>query len=101
VQTTTRDRILAHAEKNCAGRFESLDVRFRGALCYIDAYLEASTYPTHLVRLRFFGDENQWTLAFFTYSHERYEVTFFPDGEDHGTPEAALDVGSVYLSDLR
>jgi hypothetical protein len=27
---------------------------FRGALCYIDAYLEGATHPTHLVRLRFF-----------------------------------------------
>lgn len=97
LQAKTRARILAYSEKSYAGQYTRLDVRFRGALCYVDAYLGSSPEPTHLVRLRFFGDEHRWTLAFFTYSHERYEPTYFPDGDDHGTPEDALDVGAVYL----
>ncbi len=32
-----------------------------------------------------------------TYSHERYEPSFFASGEQHGTPEEGLDVGAVYL----
>ncbi|HEY3351715.1 MAG TPA: hypothetical protein VGQ83_00575 [Polyangia bacterium] len=32
-----------------------------------------------------------------TYSHEKYEPTFFASGELVGTPEEGLDVGAVYL----
>jgi hypothetical protein len=38
-----------------------------------------------------------WTVAFYTYSHERYEATYFPNGEVHGTPEEAFDLGAIYL----
>lgn len=121
VQERTRQRILAHAEKNYAGKFASLDVRFRGALCYIDAYTEPFVppgyrprkgeesrqekierlrrTPLHLCRLRYFGDEDRWTLAFFTYSNEKYSPCVFDSGDDHGTPEEGFDVGAVYLSD--
>jgi hypothetical protein len=92
-----RARIVAYAAKKYAGKYDRLAVRFHGALCYIDAYREGSTFPVHLVRLRYFGSEDRWTLAFYTYSHERYEPCSFPDGSFHGTPEDALDVGSVYL----
>ena len=37
-------------------------------------------------------------MAFFTYSHERYEPCFFPSGKQFGTPEEAFDVGAVYLT---
>jgi hypothetical protein len=118
VQEATRARILAHAEKRYAGKYTRLDVRFKAALCYIDAYTEpdahANTWkvtgetrhqfvermrntPTHLCRLRHFGPD-RWSVAFFTYSHERYEPTFFASGEAIGTPEEGLDVGAVYLT---
>jgi hypothetical protein len=48
--------------------------------------------PTRLCRLRYFGPD-RWSVAFFTYSHERYEPTFFASGEQFGTPEERLDVG--------
>jgi len=121
VQERTRQRILAHAEKNYAGKFNRIDVRFRGALCYIDAYVEPDlpqdfdeklfgktreqrleemrTFPLHLCRLRYFNDEEKWTLAFYTYSHDRYEPSVFDNGTFHGTPEEAFDVGAVYLED--
>ena len=99
VQQRTRERILAHAAKQYAGQYERLDIRFRGAFCYVDAYKDGSEFPIHLVRLRFNGDEERWTVAFFTYSHEQYEPTFFADGNDRGTPEAAFDIGAVYLAD--
>lgn len=119
VKTRTRDRILAHATKYYAGKFTRIEVRFRGALCYVDAFEEPRVgdgfpppgwpesreqaiermrnVPTHLVRLRYFGNEDRWTLAFFTYSREVYEPCVFPSGSDHGTPEEAFDVGAVYL----
>ena len=119
LKETTRQRILAHAAKNYAGRYARIDVRFKGALCYIDAYTEPDATgtvwkvtgetkeqylerlrntPLHLCRLRHFGPD-RWSIAFYTYSHERYEPSFFGSGEDTGTPEEGLDVGAVYLTE--
>jgi hypothetical protein len=40
VRQETERRIRAYAEKRYAGAFSRLDIRFHGALCYIDAYVE-------------------------------------------------------------
>ncbi len=40
VQERTRNRILAYAEKHYAGKYTHIEVRFRGQLCYFDAYRE-------------------------------------------------------------
>ena len=121
VQQRIVTRILDHAKKNYAGNYNSIDIRFRGQFCYIDAYTEPyvtndfneelyretreqhierlRNIPTHLCRLRYFGDENSWSMAFYTYSHERYEPSLFNNGTFHGTPEEAFDTSSVYLMD--
>jgi hypothetical protein len=39
-QAEVRKRINQHAEKNYAGKYARLDIKFRGVLCYIDAYKE-------------------------------------------------------------
>jgi hypothetical protein len=94
----TERRIRTYAEAHHAGRFSRLDIRFRGALCYIDACIDSPpTAPMHLCRLRYFGDEEAWSLAFYTYSHERYEPSVFPNGTFHGTPEEAFEIAAVYL----
>ncbi len=117
----TQKRILEYAEKNYAGKYTRINVRFRGQLCYIDAYTEpyippdfdASAFgesreeyverlrntPTHLCRLRYFGNEDSWSMAFYTYSHEKYEPCFFNNGSFHGTPEEAFETSAVYLQD--
>jgi len=113
---TTR-RLLAHAEKHYAGLYTRLDIRYRGAFCYVDAYQEPPknlkpvpgsgetreqfrerlrTTPTHLCRLGYCG-RDQWTLGFFVYSNMKYEKSMFPSARFHGTPEEGLDVGAVYL----
>ena len=119
VRERTEQRINKYAEKRYAGTFTRLDIRFRGALCYIDAYTEPEPpslgllralgetreqylrrmrhLPMHLCRLRYFGDDEAWSLAFYAYSGERYEPCTFPNGTFHGTPEAAFEVGAVYL----
>ena len=87
----------------------------QGGLCYIDAVDEPhqptrscsaprrdprdSLEPLHLCRLRYFGDENSWSMAFYTYSHNRYEPCNFENGSDHGTPEEAYELGALYLRD--
>jgi len=119
VQQRTEQRIRAYAEAHYAGKFTRLDIRFRGALCYIDAYVEPAepsramlrtlgetreqhlerlrSAPVHLCRLRYFGDEEAWSMAFYTYSHEKYEPCVFDTGSDHGTPEEAFETSAVYL----
>ncbi|MFB1489805.1 MULTISPECIES: hypothetical protein [unclassified Thiocapsa] len=114
-------RILDHAAENYAGKYNRIEVRFRGQFCYIDAYTEpyvAADYdptlfgesreayierlrhmPTHLCRLRYFDDENQWSMAFYTYSHEEYEPCVFNNGSWYGTPEEAFDTSAVYLTE--
>jgi hypothetical protein len=37
-------------------------------------------------------------MAFYTYSHEKYEPCVFHDGSWHGTPEEAFDISAVYLT---
>jgi len=117
-----RQRILEHAQKYYAGKYNRIEVSFKGKFCYIDAYKEPfvpSEYnselfggksreeriaqlrdvPTHLCRLRFFGAEDKWSMAFYTYSHMKYEPSFFDNGSWHGTPEEAFDTSAVYLMD--
>jgi len=121
VQERTRQRIVKYAEKKYKGKFTRLDIRFRGPLCYIDAYKAPNlprgwppkdwgetraemiervrNTPVHLCRLRYFGNENEWSLAFFTYSNEKYSPCVFHNGSFFGTPEQAFDVSSGYLHD--
>lgn len=53
--------------------------------------------PTHLCRLRYFGDDNKWGFAFYTYSSEKYELSVSPDGSFTGTPEDAFAAAAMYL----
>jgi hypothetical protein len=113
-------RILDHAEKNYAGKYNRIDVRFSGKFCYIDAYREPQVpkkfnsklfgesreehikrlrdTPIHLCRLRFFSDDNRWSMAFYTYSHQKYEPCILKTGRWQGTPEDAFDTSPVYLT---
>jgi hypothetical protein len=121
VRQRTERRIRAYADQHFAGKFTRLDVRFRGPLCYIDAYTEPEepladllrlrgetreqflerqrNVPLHLCRIRYFGNEERWSLAFFTYSHMKYEPCMFDTREEHGTPEQAFETAAVYLQD--
>ncbi len=120
IKPRIRQRILMHAKKHHAKKYNRIEVWFRGKFCYIDAYTEPFVspeynpelyggksrkeriaelreIPTHLCRLRYFGDEDRWSMAFYTYSHEKYEPCFFNNGAWHGTPEKAFDTSAVYL----
>jgi len=117
VQAATRDRIVRYANQHHAGKFTRIDVRFRGALCYIDAYTDPGDLPgrppegetrkhwierlrntpTHLCRIRYFGDPESWSFAFYTYAQEKYEPNFLLTGKDHGTPEEAFETCAFVL----
>jgi hypothetical protein len=101
-QAKIRQRILAHASRHYAGKYKQVDVRFRWHFCYIDSYKEpfvAEDYnpewfgesreehierlrntPIHLCRLRYFGNEDRWSMAFYTYSNEKHEPCTFGNG---------------------
>ncbi len=118
VRTRTVERIEKYAAKHYAGKYTRLEIRFRGPLCYIDAYVEPEepstkmlkvtgetrqqflerlrAAPIHLCRLRYFA-EDRWSMAFFTYSNERYEPSIFANGGFHGTPEEAFELAAMYL----
>lgn len=117
VKRKTVDRLEKHAARKYKGLYSRLEVRFRGALCYMDAYKEPEepdkellrinretreeyltrlrNYPIHLGRIRYFG-EDRWSYAFYTYSNEHYEPATI-DGNWFGTPEEAFDIGARYL----
>ena len=119
VQERTKRRILAYAEAKYAGKFTRIEVRFKSQFCYIDAYTEpylapdfpppdfpetreayterVRNTPIHLCRLRYFGDEEKWSLAFYTYSHMTYEPSVFDNGTFHGSPEEGFETSAVYL----
>jgi len=113
-------RINSIAEKHCKGKYIRLDISFKGQFCYIDAYQEPKVgknrppknwpetreehierlqnTPTHLCRLRYFGTD-EWGFAFYTYSHEKYELCAYPNGKWFGKPEDAFLASAVYLND--
>jgi hypothetical protein len=121
VKLRTEQRLRTYAGEHFAGKYTRLDIRFRGQFCYVDAYTEPDVRPdwppedwgvsreqyyedlrntpTHLCRLRFFGDEERWGFAFFAYSSEKYELSVFPDGDFFGPPEEAFRVSAgAYLN---
>ena len=121
VKRRTEQRIRRYAEEHFAGIYSRLDIRFRGQFCYVDAYTEPEdtpgwpppdwpetrkeylerlrNTPTHLCRLRYFGEEDGWGFGFYTYSNDKYELSIFPSGEFTGTPEEAFDTAArAYLT---
>jgi len=82
--------------KHYAGTYTRLVLRFRGQFCYIDARMKDEASLTHLCRLRHY-DRDRWSVSFFAYSSEKYELTILASGDFFGTPEEGFDIGAVYL----
>ncbi len=120
VQEQTRQRLQAYAQKHYSDKFLRLEIRFRCPCCYIDAYREPvvpkgwppksvrinrqkyferlRNSPIHLCRLRYFS-EDCWSLAFYTYSNEKYMPSVFRNDSFFGTPEEGFDMGAMFLPD--
>jgi hypothetical protein len=118
VKRQVKQRIIKFAETNLVGRYTKLDIRFRDKFCYVDAYTEPDVpedwpppdfpttkeeyidrlrnTPTHLCRLRYFGDKDEWGLAFYSYAHNKYETSVFPNGEFFGIPELAVEASADF-----
>lgn len=121
LQLDTRSRIEKYAEQHYAGLYARIDVCFRGALCYVDAFTEPTApsrdllrslgesldehlarlreIPTRLCRLRYFAGHGLWSVALYSYSGERFEPCILPTGEYCGSPEECFALGaSFYLT---
>lgn len=100
VQQRTERGILDYAAKEHAGRFVRVEVRFRGDLCYIDAYPDAADVerntPRHLCRLRYHGHPDRWGFYYYTHAHEKYEQSFLITGDHFGTPEEAFQTATMF-----
>ena len=118
VKVRTHERIIKYAETNLTGRYTRLDIRFRTHFCYIDAYTEPDIpdnwppadypetreeyierlrdTPIHLLRLRYFGDDEKWGLSFYSYANNKYELSVFPSGDFFGTLEEALKTAAEF-----
>lgn len=120
VKRDVQKRLERVAARRFKGKYTRLDIRYKAQFCYVDAYHEPPqptkkwppkdwpetreeyverlrNTPVHLCRLRYFGDE-RWGWAFYTYSHEKYEFSYFPNGQAFGKPEDAFLVSAgIYL----
>ena len=77
----------------------SIQVRFRAGFAYVDGVLAGGDI-LKLGRLRYVGYANQWGFAIYRASHDDYEDSFLPTGEQGGTAEEALDTAcGLYLND--
>ena len=62
-----------------------------------EEYLERQrNTPVHLFRLRYFGDDEEWGLAFYSYANNKYELSVFPTGKFFGSPEVALQTAAEF-----
>ena len=98
LQEQVHERLRRHAAKIVPGKEGWLRVRFHGQFCYVDAQVPGVAGVTHLCRLRHLGKPDCWSLAFYTYSHERYEPCLFQSGRWEGTLEEGLDIGAMYIA---
>ena len=97
VQEQIRDRLLRYVERSRPQRKWQLVIRFQKQFCYLDALEPDSAIPTYLCRLRYFGQE-RWSLAFYTYSNERYQPCVLNSGQWYGSVEEGFETSAVYLS---
>jgi hypothetical protein len=101
LQDQVSKRLMQHAAKIVPGKEGWLWLRFHGKSCYLDAQKPGVPVLTHLCRLRYLGKPDRWSLAFYTYSNERYEPCLFDSGRWEGTPEKALEIGVMYIAGER
>jgi hypothetical protein len=113
VQDTLRNLLEKHAYTKWKKVCRKVEVRFRGAYAYVDAFPVKTDYPhgatadqraridatpVSLCRLGYLGDPDRWEYAFFKYSDEKYEPSISISGDFTATPEEAFDTSAgVYL----
>ena len=77
MRESIREEIVSEFDKLGLSKNKKIDVRFKAQFCYVDAWEENDSYPTHLFQLRYIPSQEKWSVAFFAYSSEKYEPSFF------------------------
>jgi hypothetical protein len=91
-----RKQVQAFAQTRKWFPKSQLSLRFKGQFCYMDERKEGEARPWPLARLRYFRD-NVWSMAFYTWSHERFEPSILCNGEWQGTMEQVIETCEPFL----
>ena len=85
-------RIIAHVTAGWPRLGEPL-VRHRGQYCYVAALLPGHREPTPILRLRYQGSADHWSIGIYKASTCQYSETDLPGsfGPAAGTPEQGID----------
>ena len=69
------------------------DVTHRGQFCYVAARLPSHRQPQPILRLRYQGSADRWTIGIYLARSERYTETELPTsfGPKTGSPEQGID----------
>lgn len=91
-RTAVTRRINAHVRQGWPHLGKPI-VRFRGQFCYVDARLPGHRQPAHILRLRYHGTVNAWTIGIWLASRETYTEAELPKtaGPFTGTPEEGIN----------
>ena len=85
-------RITAHVTAGWPRLGEPL-VRYRGQYCYVAAVLPGHREPTPVLRLRWQGSADDWSIGIYKASTGQYTESELPGsfGPVTGTPEQGID----------
>jgi hypothetical protein len=95
-RTAVTARIHDHATQHWPHLGEPF-VTFRGQFCYVAADLHHTGQPSPILRLRYRGSPDRWSIGIYQYSTESYTEAELPTsfGPIDGTPEQGLDATFV------
>ena len=91
-RAATTERIIAHVQAGWP-RLGPPAISYRGRFCYVGAHLPGNREPQPILRLRYQGSIDQWAIAIYLASDQRYTETELPTsfGPRTGTPEQGID----------
>ena len=91
-RTAVTTRITTHVKQGWPHLGEPV-VTFRGQFCYVAAHLPGRRQPSPILRLRYQGSPEHWTIGIYLASDERYTETELPTsfGPKISTPEQGID----------
>jgi hypothetical protein len=101
-----RAGIEAYAAKNYAGKYDRLNVRFHGALCYVDSYRDGGSEPVHLVQLPYFASRSSvsrgaTSTASIQIARPRSRVVHDASLRDRSTVRSRRKTSAVHITQAR
>ena len=99
-RTAVTRRIIAHVRRGWPRLGEPI-VRHRGRFCYVSAQLPGYREPAPILRLRYQGSADRWTIGIYLASSGQYTESELPAsfGPKTGTPEEGVDDTFILTQD--